>query len=91
MKINVLIESTYDVHLEGDKRRIQRVFINLLSNAIRYSPPAGNIKMSFTTLSESSNLLFKIEDEGPGISPTELTKVFDIFYKKERDGIKGGT
>ena len=91
MKINVLIENTYDVHLEGDKRRIQRVFINLLSNAIRYSPPAGNIKMSFTTLSESSNLLFKIEDEGPGISPTELTKVFDIFYKKEREGIKGGT
>ena len=47
--------------------------------------------MSFTTEGESSNLLFKIADDGPGIPPAELTKVFDIFYKKEMNGIKGGT
>ncbi|MBI5194092.1 MAG: HAMP domain-containing protein [Nitrospirae bacterium] len=90
-KLNVIIENDHDIHLNGDKRRIQRVFINLLSNAIRYSPPEGKIKMSFTTEEESSNLLFKIEDDGPGIAPAELTKVFDIFYKKEMNGIKGGT
>lgn len=90
-KINVLIENNQEVHINGDKRRIQRVFINLLSNAIRYSPPEGKIKMSFTTEGESSNLLFKIADDGPGIPPAELTKVFDIFYKKEMNGIKGGT
>lgn len=90
-EINVLLESNQDVFIEGDKRRIQRVFINLLSNAIRYSPSSGNIKMSFTIASESSTLLFRIGDEGPGISPEELSQIFDIFYKKERDGIKGGT
>lgn len=100
-KIHIEIGSNdRDVWIDGDKRRIQRVFINLLSNAIRYSPLSGKIWMSFqvSTPPDSSpdsmgapTLLFKIEDEGPGIAPFDLSKVFDLFYKKDRGGIKSGT
>lgn len=103
MERNVLVETACvcvngdkDVMLEGDKRRIQRVFINLLSNAIRYSPPDGKIKMSYKTLSHSyptnyGSLLFSIEDDGPGISSYDLPKVFELFYKKDMGAIKSGT
>lgn len=85
-----------DISVEGDKRRIQRVFINLLSNAIRHSPSSGAIKMSFRAVehnngSEYSRLFFSMEDEGPGISTSDLSKVFDLFYKKDSENIKSGT
>jgi len=95
-EIQIDIEGERDLWIEGDKRRIQRVFINLLANAIRYSPQGGRIKITFKTSPPEPppgplNLFFRIEDEGPGIVPSELTKVFDLFYKMDTDGIKSGT
>ncbi len=80
-----------DIVIEGDKRRIERVFINLLSNAIKYSPPNGKIRISFDASADTNNLLFKIEDEGTGIEIEDISKIFDLFYRKEKNGIKSGT
>ncbi|MCC6543644.1 MAG: HAMP domain-containing protein [Nitrospirae bacterium] len=85
-----------DIFLEGDKRRLQRVFINLLSNAIRHSPSSGAIKMTFRVdsnkgSSDDYRLFFRMEDEGPGISSSDLSRVFDLFYKKDSENIKSGT
>lgn len=95
-EIRIDIEGDKDLWIEGDRRRIQRVFINLLTNAIRYSPQRGRVRISFETSPPDSpsgplNLLFKIEDEGPGIAQSDLPKVFDLFYKRDTDGIKSGT
>jgi signal transduction histidine kinase len=78
-------DNTIAIH--GDKRRLQRVFINLLDNAIKYSPVGGNVEITFepATTDGIDYLLFKIEDEGPGIPSTALSKVFEPFNKK---GIK---
>lgn len=86
-----------DIQIDGDRRRIQRVFINLLSNALRYSPAMSCIHISFKTSYSSSEpentplLQFKIEDEGPGILPEDLPKIFDLFYNSDKSGIKPGT
>ncbi|MBI5406307.1 MAG: sensor histidine kinase [Nitrospirae bacterium] len=95
--VDMIEESEDDVQMEGDRRRIQRVFINLLSNALRYSPAMSTIRISFKTSSapvssETNHLLqFKIEDEGPGIPPEDLSKIFDLFYNSDKSGIKPGT
>ena len=95
--VDMIEDSEGDVQMEGDRRRIQRVFINLLSNALRYSPAMSTIRISFKTSSapvssETTHLLqFKIEDEGPGIDPDDLSKIFDLFYKSDKSGIKPGT
>ena len=98
-RLHIEIEGNKEeVRVEADKRRIQRVFINLLTNAIRYSPPSGKIKISFQNSSydpeypsRTSTLLFSIEDEGPGIIQSDLSKVFDLFYRKDIGEIKSGT
>ncbi|MCC7202859.1 MAG: HAMP domain-containing protein [Nitrospirae bacterium] len=96
-KKNIIeINGRDDISVEGDKRRIQRVFINLMSNAIRHSPPEGTIRIEFQSNQQhipddNSSLVFSIEDEGPGIPLSDLSNVFDLFYKKDIENIKSGT
>ncbi len=101
MERNIIIEiipagDKSDISVEGDKRRIQRVFINLLSNAIRHSPPSGKIKMTYSAITHTnpsghSSLCFSMEDDGPGIQVSDLSNIFDLFYKKDIEHIESGT
>jgi len=72
-----------DVLVTGDRRRLQRVGINLLHNALKYSPPSGVVTLS-ARLSQSA-LLIQVEDEGQGVDPAELPHIFEMFHRK-KDG-----
>ncbi|MBI4378555.1 MAG: PAS domain S-box protein [Nitrospinae bacterium] len=80
----VLHNDTGSLEIQGDKRRLQRVFINLLDNAIKFSPNGGKVDVTFEQVAEGRNdfLLLKIEDDGQGISPSELSSVFEPFHRK---------
>lgn len=88
--------SQEDVTITGDRRRLQRVGINLLHNALKYSPPDGIITLSArptheaqpaprSGLPDEPALLIRVEDEGPGMDPTELPYIFEMFHRK-KDG-----
>ncbi|MEK6540448.1 MAG: PAS domain-containing sensor histidine kinase, partial [Deltaproteobacteria bacterium] len=80
--------------VQGDKRRLQRVFINLLDNAIKYSPTGGKITIAFDPIVVNGigYILFKIEDEGAGIPFSEFSRIFEPFYlKHEKKGNLTGT
>jgi K+-sensing histidine kinase KdpD len=62
----------------ADETRINQVFSNLISNAIKYSPGG---KITVTAEVRGSNIIFCISDEGPGIDPNDLPFVFDRFYR----------
>ncbi|MFQ5444409.1 MAG: ATP-binding protein [Nitrospinales bacterium] len=64
-------------HFPFDRRRIERVIDNLISNAIKYSPPGGTIQLSLKTLGEFVE--FSVEDEGPGISAEDQKLLFGQF------------
>lgn len=85
-----------DLCLRGDRRRLQRVAINLVHNALKYSPPSGAITLSIrrfvgdvlpatTSAAGRRGMLFVVEDEGPGIEPDELPHIFEMFFRK-KDG-----
>ncbi len=75
--ITVHLPATLPIIL-ADETRLNQVFSNLISNAIKYSP-GGNIEISAEV--KNDNLIFCISDEGPGIDPNDLPFVFDRFYR----------
>lgn len=65
------------VHADRDK--LSEVIINLLNNAIKYTPEGGKITISVT--GSSSEVMFEVDDNGPGISKENLGKIFDKYER----------
>ena len=74
-----------------DPQRVREVLLNLISNALRYTPRGGAIKVGFTesvSSPEKTAIVF-VEDNGPGIESTDLPHVFERFYKSSDSGGMG--
>jgi signal transduction histidine kinase len=78
--------------VEGDPGRLTQVLGNLLANAIRHTPPGGEVRL--IGRDEGSAVVLSVEDTGEGIPPTDLPYVFDRFYRagpaRKRDGKGSG-
>ena len=70
--------STENITVDGS--RIRHVFINLLTNAAKYSPPGGVIMLR-VSLAPLGFVRFAVSDQGPGLPPEVLPHVFDRFYR----------
>lgn len=68
------------VTLKVDQARLQHVFMNLLTNASKYSPPGGTILLS-ARADPTGLLRFAVEDRGPGMPPEVAAQVFERFYR----------
>lgn len=78
-----------EVH--ADREQMRRVFINLIENAIKYTPERGCVRVF--ALSDEGSVRVMIEDNGIGISPEDLPRIFERFYRadKARSREMGGT
>jgi len=65
--------------VQADPKNIEEIFSNLIGNAINYSPEGGRVTVSAQGLGEYMEIL--VEDTGVGISPEELPRIFDKFYR----------
>ena len=65
------------VCVEGDPARLLQVFVNLLNNAAKYTPPGGEIGLALTV--EGDQAVVRVRDTGVGIAPAMLARVFDLF------------
>ncbi len=72
-----------------DQTRIERVLINLIHNAIKFTPPYGEIELSVNQ--ETNQIIFAVRDSGIGISPKDLSRIFERFYKSDRSRSQRGT
>jgi two-component system phosphate regulon sensor histidine kinase PhoR len=77
--------------VRGNERLLHRAWVNLLDNAIKYSPRDGIVTL--TAQKENRHLRITIEDQGPGIPPEHRDRIFERFYRVDpgRDREKGGT
>ena len=80
LKINVAKDADIPV-IMFNYDSIERAFTNLLSNAIKYSPDNTNIDVKLT--SDNDNVTVTVTDQGCGIAPEHLKKIFDRFYRVE--------
>jgi signal transduction histidine kinase len=65
---------------DADPLRLRQVVDNLLSNAVRHTPPGGTIWLR-CRLVDSQTVEIEVEDSGPGIDPQDLPLIFERFYK----------
>jgi signal transduction histidine kinase len=70
------------VVVHGDARMLQRLFLSLIDNAIKYTPSGGRVHLSMRT--EAADLIVTVQDTGIGISKEDLPFVFDRFYGADK-------
>jgi signal transduction histidine kinase len=68
-----------DAELEGDRELLRRVCINLVSNALKFTPEGGRVLIEIED--RDGSLLASVFDTGPGIAPEDREKIFDKFYR----------
>jgi signal transduction histidine kinase len=81
------IDASAGLRAAGDPERIHQVVMNLVDNAVRYSPRPGHVALRASRSAHAVTL--EVEDEGPGIPEDELERVFERFYRgdgRESDG-----
>ena len=76
----------------GDKQRINEILMNILGNAIKYTPEGGKIEFTINETPSSSagfqNVTFTIKDNGIGMKPEYKDKIFDAFSREEKGATK---
>jgi signal transduction histidine kinase len=73
--------------LVADQVRLEKVLINLLANAAKFTAPGGNIGL--TARAEAGQVVLQVRDNGRGISPEQLPRVFDLFWQGPGRGEHG--
>ena len=91
---NQILEFNSDLDIPeimGDRDRIEQVIVNILSNAIKYTPDNGKIVINLSL--EENNIMVKVADNGIGIPKEDLPRLFERFYRvdKARSRMLGGT
>lgn len=77
----------------ADKQRVEQILVNLLSNAIKFTDPHGHVELIISQeLSKNDmEMIFTVKDNGCGISPLFLQKIFRPFAQENRDVVRYGT
>ncbi|MCO1578089.1 HAMP domain-containing histidine kinase [Crossiella sp. SN42] len=87
-EINLVI-STIDAVVRGDANRLRQVLRNLLGNALQHTPAGSPVHVSVRAVGDKG-VGVVVADEGPGLSPDQLGRVFERFYRGDSSRGRGG-
>jgi signal transduction histidine kinase len=65
----------------ADPNRVRQVLINLISNAVKYSPSGGKVEVSLVMVKEPAEMRVSVRDEGMGIAPEDQERIFMAFFR----------
>jgi heavy metal sensor kinase len=80
--ISISCRSPGAVIVEGDRARLTQVIVNLLDNAIKYTPNGGHIEVRVNTSDHKA--ILEVADNGIGIPPEVVPRIFDRFFRADR-------
>ncbi len=81
-QIAITCEAKRPVNVEGDRARLKQVVVNLLDNAIKYTPKGGAVQLSVSAV--NGHVVLEIADNGIGIPANALPHVFERFYRVDQ-------
>jgi signal transduction histidine kinase len=81
-KVMIVIGEEDQARASGDRDRLKQVLLNLVSNAIKYTPPGGKVTLGLACVNGWAR--FSVADTGVGIPPQDLPHVFDRFYRVDK-------
>ena len=74
--------------VDGDAVRLEQVLTNILTNAVKYTPPGGRIRVALRA--DGGDAVLSVEDTGFGISPALLPFIFDMYVQADRTSTARG-
>jgi signal transduction histidine kinase len=81
---SLMTEAAFGAAVTIDTRRMDRVFANLLYNALKFTPSGGTIRIQMRTDPDQPKAEVLVIDSGVGIDPDDLPHIFDRYFKKEK-------
>jgi signal transduction histidine kinase len=86
-KVRVHLNEIDQLMVNGDRDRLKQVLINLVANAIQYTPQNGDVFLSLSKVGDQARILCR--DTGPGIPAEDLPHIFERFYRAEKSRTRG--
>jgi len=80
--VTVNLPFTADVTVMGDRTRLRQLFLNLVTNAIKYTPAGGKVELGVGR--HPDNVTFAVRDTGIGISAADFPHIFERFWRADR-------
>jgi signal transduction histidine kinase len=88
-KVRVHLNQIDEAIVKGDRDRLKQVILNLVANAIQYTPQGGEVFLSLKRIGEQARLI--VRDTGPGIPAEDLPYIFERFYRAEKSRTRSKT
>jgi len=82
-QIEVITEMSQPVEIRGEPDKLTQVMLNLVDNALRYTPEGGEVRISASPDPSGAMAQIVVSDTGPGISPQDQAHIFDRFYRAD--------
>ena len=87
----VITPCSSDLTVHADSSKLQQALLNVLSNAYKYSPAGGAVRIACALEADGQHVRLSISDQGVGMTPEQCARVFDRFYRADDSGHIPGT